>query len=199
MLVFHIQTETFAAIKFYVDNWRWKDVPFYVRTAKYMPTKVTEVVIHFKSPAHEVFTSHDAYKKDNKLIIRIQPDEGILLKFGMKLPGSGFEIKEVAMDFHYADLAEGKLPEAYERLILDALLGDATLFARSDEVEAAWRFIDPIIQAWQENPSIALGGYPAGTWGPKEAGRLLGKDTDWRYPSKNLTNEDTYCELSIYC
>jgi len=186
------QTETFVALKIFIDNWRWGDVPFYIRTGKRLPTRVTEVVIHFNKTPHALFRSGDG---ENQLILRIQPNEGILLKFGMKMPGSGFEIKNVAMDFHYADLSENKIPEAYERLILDALLGDATLFARSDEVECAWQFIDPIIEGWQKDPELKIFGYPAGTWGPKEASHILGAGMDWRYPCKNLTNEDTYCEL----
>ena len=186
------QTETYAALKIFIDNWRWGDVPFYIRTGKRLPTRVTEVVIHFKHTPHALFRSGDG---ENQLILRIQPNEGILLKFGMKLPGSGFEIKNVAMDFHYADLSEIKIPEAYERLILDALLGDATLFARSDEVEAAWKFIDPVLAGEQGSSGRRIFGYPAGTWGPKEASQLLNDGIDWRYPCKNLTNEDTYCEL----
>ncbi len=186
------QTETFVAMKVFIDNWRWGGVPFFIRTGKRLPTRVTEVVIHFNRTPHALFRSGDG---ENQLILRIQPDEGILLKFGMKLPGSGFEIKNVAMDFHYADLTESKLPEAYERLILDALLGDATLFARSDEVESAWRFVDPIISGWQNDPGIKVYGYPAGSWGPKEASLLLEEGLDWRYPCKNLTNDETFCEL----
>ena len=186
------QTETFVALKTFIDNWRWGGVPFFIRTGKRLPTRVTEVVIHFKHTPHALFRSGDG---QNQLILRIQPDEGILLRFGMKLPGTGFEIKNVAMDFHYADLSNQNIPEAYERLILDALLGDATLFARADEVQAAWQFIDPIIDGWKNDPAIKIYGYPAGSWGPKEAVSLLGFGMDWRYPCKNLTNDDTYCEL----
>jgi len=186
------QTETYAAIRLFIDNWRWGGVPFFIRTGKRLPTRVTEVVVHFKRTPHALFRSGEG---ENQLILRIQPDEGILLKFGLKVPGSGFDIRNVAMDFRYADLADNELPEAYERLILDALLGDATLFSRSDEVEAAWEFIDPIINGWENDPDIKIFGYPAGSWGPREATELLGAGTDWRYPCKNLTNEDTYCEL----
>ncbi len=186
------KTETYAAIRLYIDNWRWGGVPFYIRTGKRLPTRVTELVVHFNRTPHALFRSGDG---ENQLILRIQPDEGILLKFGMKLPGSGFDIRNVAMDFRYADLTDTKLPEAYERLILDALLGDATLFSRSDEVEAAWEFIDPIINGWENDTDIKIFGYPAGTWGPKEAAELLDAGTDWRYPCKNLTDEDNYCEL----
>ena len=191
------QTETYVAIKFFIDNWRWGDVPFYVRTGKRLPTRVTEVVIHFKKTPYHMFKSYNEnHLSENQLILRIQPDEGILLKFGMKVPGAGFQIKNVGMDFHYSDLINTELPEAYERLILDALNGDNTLFARADSVEEAWNFVDPILDAWKNDPSIKLYGYPAGTWGPKEARQLFDDpDRDWRYPCKNLTGEDTYCEL----
>jgi glucose-6-phosphate 1-dehydrogenase len=191
------KTETYVALKFYIDNWRWGGVPFLIRTGKRLPTRVTEIVIHFKKTPHHIFKadrSNSSY--DNQLIIRIQPEEGILLKFGMKVPGAGFDIKNVGMDFHYSDLTDTNIPEAYERLILDALLGDGTLFARADGVEAAWEFVDPILSAWQDNASIKLYGYPAGTWGPIESRLLFDEPSeDWRYPCKNLTTEDTYCEL----
>ncbi|MCA9734735.1 glucose-6-phosphate dehydrogenase [candidate division KSB1 bacterium] len=191
------QTETFVALKFFIDNWRWGDVPFYIRTGKRLPTRVTEVVVHFKKTPHRLFKSDkDENSSENSLILRIQPDEGILLKFGMKVPGAGFNIKNVDMDFHYSDLTDDDLPEAYERLLLDALNGDNTLFARADSVELAWEFIDPILKAWETDPSIKLFGYPAGTWGPKESHELFeGTREDWHYPCKNLTGEDSFCEL----
>lgn len=188
------KTETFAAIKFFVDNWRWKDVPFYVRTAKYMPTKVTEVVIHFKSPAHEVFKSHDAYQKDNKLIIRIQPDEGILIKFGVKVPGLGFNVEQANLDFYYSDLDSAQVMDAYERLLLDAMQGDATLYARADEVEAAWKFVDPILKYW-ENEDVPTYGYAAGTWGPRNSDEMFEGHFGWRNPGKRLTDETGFCIL----
>jgi len=190
-------TETFVALKFYIDNWRWGGVPFFIRTGKRLPTRVTEVVVHFNRTPHPIFKMEKHNNsQDNQLIIRIQPDEGILLKFGMKVPGMGFNIKNVGMDFHYSDLTDTKVPEAYERLLLDALLGDSTLYARADGVETAWQFIDPILSAWENDPTIKLYGYPAGTWGPKETRQLFDDPTeDWRYPCKNLTGEDTYCEL----
>jgi len=191
------QTETFVAIKFHIDNWRWGGVPFYIRTGKRLPTRVTEVVVHFKDTPHQLFKSPTTEPAPlNQLILRIQPDEGILLKFGMKIPGAGFNIKSVGMDFKYSELADLQVPEAYERLLLDALLGDGTLYARADAVEAAWRFIDPILDAWKSDRSIKLLGYPAGTWGPLEASALFGDaNADWRYPCKNLTGDDSYCEL----
>jgi len=193
----HSRTETFVALKFFIDNWRWGGVPFYIRTGKRLPTRVTEVVIHFKKTPNRLFTrQYPGYMDENRLVIRIQPDEGILLNFGMKLPGTGFHIKSVSMDFHYSDLADVYLPEAYERLLLDCISGDATLYARADAVEAGWRFVDPILTAWQEHQEIKMYGYPAGTWGPPEA-RLLFDDPqeDWRYPCKNLTSDVDFCEL----
>jgi len=128
--------------------------------------------------------------------LRIQPDEGVLLKFGLKVPGAGFKIAPVGMDFHYSDLNEDALPEAYERLILDALIGDNTLYARADAVQAAWKFVDPILDYWRQHPNTKLYGYPAGTWGPPETLTLFeGAEEDWRYPCKNLSNDDSYCEL----
>ena len=136
------RTETYVALRLTIDNWRWSGVPFYVRSGKRMPTRVTEIVIHFKKTPHPVFNMN---APENKLIIRIQPDEGIVMSFGLKQPGSGFKAKEVAMDFHYDSIAEGHLFSAYERLLLDALNGDATLFTRSDAVQAAWQFVQPIL------------------------------------------------------
>lgn len=189
------RTETFVAIKFFIDNWRWAGVPFYIRTGKKLPTRVTEVVIHFKSVPHHLFnSSHLSSGTNNQLIIRIQPDEGILLKFGMKTPGAGFEVQTVNMDFHYSDLADKYLPSAYERLLLDAMQGDATLYARGDAVEEAWKFVQPIINAWKTNPEIPIYGYPAGTWGPEDSDKLISNGT-WRYPCKNLTDDGLYCEL----
>jgi glucose-6-phosphate 1-dehydrogenase len=191
------RTETFVALKLYIDNWRWGGVPFYLRTGKRLPTRVTEVVIHFKKTPHHLFTQNNLCDVScNQLIIRIQPDEGILLKFGMKMPGAGFEIKDVSMDFHYSDLTDAYIPEAYERLILDCMLGDATLYARTDAVEACWRFVDPILKAWKERPNIKIYGYPAGTWGPEESRDLFDdSEDDWRYPCKNLSTDGVYCEL----
>jgi glucose-6-phosphate 1-dehydrogenase len=191
------KTETYVAVKFNIDNWRWADVPFYVRTGKRLPTRVTEAVIHFRRIPHRLFgRDSDECYGCNQLVIRIQPDEGILMKFNMKLPGSGFEIKSVNMDFHYSELADVYTPEAYERLLLDAVIGDATLYARSDAVEACWRFVDPILKRWRAHPETKLYGYPSGTWGPREARALFDDPTDdWRYPCRNLTQDGEFCEL----
>jgi glucose-6-phosphate 1-dehydrogenase len=187
------RTETFVAIKFFIDNWRWAGVPFYIRTGKKMPTRVTEVVIHFKSVPHHLFET-SSLAVNNQLIIRIQPDEGILLKFGMKTPGAGFDVQSVNMDFHYSDLTNTIVPSAYERLLLDCMQGDATLYARGDAVEQAWQFVQPILNAWETNPEIPIYGYPAGTWGPEYSDTLI-KGANWRYPCKNLTDDGLYCEL----
>jgi glucose-6-phosphate 1-dehydrogenase len=191
------KTETYVAMKFFIDNWRWNGVPFYIRTGKCLPIRVTEVVIHFKPSPHILFTKEAENKTTaNQLVIRIQPDEGILLKFGMKVPGAGFKVKEVGMDFHYSDLSDVRLPEAYERLLLDSMSGDATLFSRGDAVEETWQYIEPILTYWKENSNIKLYGYPAGTWGPENADRLIeGENETWRYPCKNLTADSSYCEL----
>lgn len=188
-------TETFAAVKFYVDNWRWKDVPFYVRTAKRMPTKVTEAVIHFKTPHHQIFKESGIHNKDNKLIIRIQPDEGILVKFGVKVPGQGFKVERANLDFYYSSLAETHVMDAYERLLLDAMQGDATLYARADEVEAAWEFVDPILNYWKYGKDVRMYGYPSGTWGPTNSDDLIEGTGFWRNPGENLTDDESYCVL----
>ncbi len=189
------RTETFAAIKFYIDNWRWGGVPFYIRTGKRLPTRVTEVVIHFKPTPHNLFRKEETCMTGNQLIIRIQPDEGILLKFGLKEPGSGFQVKTVNMDFHYSDLRDVHVPPAYERLIHDAMTGDSTLYSRADAVEESWKFVAPILKAWEREPGQKIYGYPAGTWGPQQAESLIENSSGWRYPCKNLADDGEYCEL----
>lgn len=189
-------TETYAALKFYVDNWRWAEVPFYVRTAKRMPTKVTEVVIHFKSPHHQIFRDIGMDSKDNKLIIRIQPNEGILIKFGVKVPGQGFQVERANLDFYYSDLADARIMTAYERLLLDAMQGDATLYARADEVEAAWEFVDPILKYWEQSGDVVTYGYSAGVWGPKNADDLIEGPYGWRNPGAHLTDDPGFCVIN---
>ena len=191
------RTETYVAMKFFIDNWRWGGVPFYIRTGKALPTRVSEVVIHFKPTPHALFVDNkDFCNTGNQLVIRIQPDEGILLKFGMKIPGAGYEVKNVNMDFHYSDLQQTYVPGAYERLLLDAMLGDATLYARGDAVEKAWEFVQPVLDYWQNDSNASLYGYPAGSWGPDVADQLIEEpDITWRYPCKNLAEDGIYCEL----
>ncbi len=188
-------TETYAAVKFYVDNWRWADVPFYVRTAKRMPTKVTEIVIHFQSPHHQIFRDIGMDSKDNKLIIRIQPNEGILVKFGVKVPGQGFQVERANLDFYYSDLPNAQVMSAYERLLLDAMQGDATLYARADEVEAAWEFVDPILDYWQQGKDVVTYGYSSGVWGPKNADELIEGPYGWRNPGQHLTDDPAFCVI----
>ncbi|MEZ4985831.1 MAG: glucose-6-phosphate dehydrogenase [Saprospiraceae bacterium] len=189
------RTETFVAIKFFIDNWRWSGVPFYLRTGKRMPTKVTEVVITFKESPQQLFRRERTYQHPhNQLIIRIQPHEGLALQFGMKVPGQGFQVKDVNMDFHYADLTDAHVPEAYERLLLDSMRGDATLYTLGDSVEATWKFIDPIIEGWNRNES-KLFGYPSGTWGPEEAKQLFPNGINWRNPCPDLVKSGVFCEL----
>lgn len=191
------KTETYAAVKFYIDNWRWSGVPFYIRTGKRLPTKVTEVVITFKRPPHTLFRQeNDIDSANNCLIIRIQPDEGLIMNFGMKIPGEGFRVKNVGMDFHYSDLTDAHVPAAYERLLLDCMKGDATLYAHGDSVEYSWAFVEPILDAWENDPTVKVHGYPAGTWGPKVADDLIEPaELNWRNPCPQLTEEDSFCEL----
>lgn len=173
------RTETYIALRCEIENWRWAGVPFYVRTGKRLPARVTEIVIHFKTTPHPVFSQN---APENKLIIRIQPDEAISMRFGLKKPGAGFEAKEVSMDFRYADLAGTQVLTAYERLLLDAMKGDATLFARTDAVHAAWKFVQPILDYKANGGRIHE--YEAGTWGPVAADKLIAKQGKvWRKPS----------------
>jgi len=189
------RTETYLAIKFFIDNFRWAGVPFYIRTGKKLPARVTEVVIHFKNTPHHLFGSQDSAEPvNNQLVLRIQPDEGILLKIGMKVPGAGFRVQTVNMDFHYNELSDVYLPSAYGRLLLDCMQGDATLYSRGDAVEKAWEFVQPILNAWQNNSDIPIYGYPAGTWGPEVVDNLM-EEGEWRYPCKNLAHDGEYCEL----
>ncbi len=189
------RTETFVAMKFFIDNFRWAGVPFYIRTGKKLPTRVTEVVIYFKSTPHHLFEYQSDHEPiNNQLVIRIQPDEGVLLKIGMKVPGAGFKVQNMNMDFHYDELSNVYLPSAYGRLLLDCMQGDATLYSRSDAVEKAWEYVQPILDAWQNNPEIPIYGYPAGTWGPEMVDDLV-ENSSWRKPCKNLAHDGEYCEL----
>lgn len=187
-------TETFVAMKLEISNWRWKGVPFYIRTGKQMPTKVTEIVVHFKRTPHYLFNNLPVNPAANQLIIRIQPNEGIVLKFGLKVPGGGFEVKQVSMDFSYDTLGGIPTEDAYARLIEDCMSGEAVLFTRSDAVEESWKIFDPII-SFREKNRMPLHGYPSGTWGPLESEKLMEEGTSWTNPCKNLTNTDLYCEL----
>ncbi|MBN1121316.1 MAG: glucose-6-phosphate dehydrogenase [Anaerolineae bacterium] len=177
------QTPTYAALRWQIDNWRWQGVPIYMRSGKCMPTRVSEISIHFKQPPHLLFDAvDDESLRSNVLALRIQPDEGISLKFESKLPGQGVRRRPVTMDFRYgASFGLVEPPDAYERLLLDAMLGDAMLFTRGDEIEAAWQLIDPVIQGWEASGKPDLEIYEAGTWGPPGADHLLQSDgRRWR-------------------
>jgi glucose-6-phosphate 1-dehydrogenase len=176
------RTETFVALRLRVDNWRWSEVPFYVRVGKRLPKSGTEISFHFKKAPMVLFNKESTSLDQNVLVIRIQPDEGISLRMQAKMPGTSFRIEPVKMDFHYGTSFGKASPEAYERLLLDAMSGDATLFARRDEVEEAWAFIDPVEQGWAAKENApGLFQYPAGSWGPEEADELLARDgRAWR-------------------
>jgi glucose-6-phosphate 1-dehydrogenase len=175
------ETETFVAARFHVDDWRWSGVPFYLRTGKRLPKRATEIAIQFKDVPHRLFAEATTDPEPNLLAIRIQPDEGIVLRFGSKVPGLGLDIRTVNMDFTYGSAFSVDAPEAYETLLLDAMLGDASLFTRADEAEAAWATIDPIEEAWLDDPMPAFPNYDAGSWGPPEADRLMARDgRRWR-------------------
>jgi glucose-6-phosphate 1-dehydrogenase len=179
----HSRTETYVAMKLAVDNWRWAGVPVYIRTGKRLPKRSTEVTLQFQRVPHQAFGS--ALTRDllpNSLILRIQPDDGICLRFGAKVPGEAFRVRSVGMDFSYAETFPGPATDGYERLLHDAMIGDATLFIRTDEVEQAWRITDPFLMAWSED-GVPLAHYAAGTWGPHEAELLLANDLRrWRNP-----------------
>lgn len=174
------KTPTYAALKLFVDNWRWQGVPFFLRTGKQLADKTTEISIEFKRPPHSLFPL-DANEQltPNVLSLCIQPDEGMHLRFNAKVPGAGMKRQTVDMDMRYVDDIHAPLPEAYERLILDAIQGDAALFTRSDEIELAWQAIDPVIAAW-ETGRVPLFFYEPGSWGPYEAARFLGDSRKWR-------------------
>lgn len=173
------ETETYVGMKFFIDNWRWSGVPFYFFTGKKLPAKTSEVIINFRSTPHTLFVGQCSGGSCNRLVIRIQPDESITLRFGLKMPGAGFKVKQVGMDFRYDSLASASLPDAYERLLLDAMLGDSTLYARSDALEESWKFIDPILHHWKEKGVEGLFPYEPGSNGPKETVRLgATPDTD---------------------
>ncbi len=165
------------ALKAFIDNWRWAGVPFYLRTGKRMPARVTEISVHFKPVPRVLFGAPGRQAvAPNVLALRIQPNEGISHLFEVKVPGHAMRLSPYQMDFGYREAFQHDPPEAYERLILDAALGDATLFTRGDEVEAAWAFLEPVLSACRAQPVRPLPQYPAGTWGPAEADRLIEAD-----------------------
>ena len=176
-------TETFVAAKLFVDNWRWADTPFYVRMGKRLARHETTIAIQFKKAPHPPFeeTAEEGLRP-NVLVVNVQPDEGVSLAIGAKVPGQGMTIRTVHMDFLYGGAFRTGMPEAYERLILDAMLGDSTLFTRTDEVEEQWLLVDSIVGAWQRDKP-AFPNYPSGSWGPPSADELLHRDgRSWRRP-----------------
>jgi len=178
----HSNTETFAAMELAVDNWRWTGVPFYLRVGKALAKRVTEITVQFKQPPFTLFrdTSIDALSP-NQLVINVQPDEGISLSFGAKIPGATVKLGEVNMNFRYSDYFGSTPATGYERLLYDAMCGDQTLFQRADMVEAAWKTVDPVLAVWQALPARSFPNYAAGSWGPKEADTLLERDgRAWR-------------------
>jgi glucose-6-phosphate 1-dehydrogenase len=177
------QTETYVAMKLRVDNWRWAGVPIYIRTGKRLPKRVTEVALQFHDVPHLAFGKAESRDlRPNALVLRIQPDEGVALRFGAKVPGQAFNVRDVLMDMSYGSAFMEDPPEAYERLLLDAMVGDPTLFIRSDEVDQAWQIVDPILEAWTGR-AVPLAGYAAGTWGPRQADQLIERDErQWRTP-----------------
>lgn len=187
------QTPTFAAARFHVDNWRWQGVPFFLRSGKRMAKRVSEIAVTFHAPPHLMFggdvQEHGALQP-NVLVMRVQPNEGVSLNFEVKVPGAAVamtqhvEVAPVDMDFSYAEAFGETAAPAYETLLLDVMIGEATLFTRSDEVEAAWKIIDPVLNYWQENPADPMPTYPAGSWGPKEADELIAEcEAEWRNPN----------------
>jgi glucose-6-phosphate 1-dehydrogenase len=171
------QTPTYAAVKLYIDNWRWKDVPFYLRSGKALTQKTSTINIEFQRPPHLMFhLPEDSQFSPNLFSLCIQPDEGIHLRFEAKVPGAVQEMRSVDMDFHYRSSFGGWLPEAYERLLQDALQGDASLFTRSDAIETSWRLMDVVNKGWIREGVPDLVYYPRGSWGPNEAEALLGRD-----------------------
>ena len=176
------QTETYLAMKFYVDNWRWAGVPFYIRSGKRLPRRTTEIAIQFKLPPLLLFShSTAAAVEPNELVLNIQPEEGISIKFGSKELGGDLNVQPVNMNFTYGSTFKSPAPDAYERLIIDAMLGDGTLFTRADEVEAQWGLISPVIDGWQAGHGSFIEQYRAGTWGPKAANDFMTADgRKWR-------------------
>src|SRR5574338_262620 len=171
------RTPTYAAMRLQIDNWRWQGVPFYLRSGKKLKEKLSQVTIEFKEPPHMLFPNAKEHITPNMLVLYLQPDEGVHWRFEAKVPDTVSQLRSVDMEFHYAEsFGETSLPDAYERLLLDTLTGDASLFTRADEVETAWGLIDPIITTWESSKSQSLATYEPGSWGPAEADDLLTRD-----------------------
>ncbi len=175
------KVETFVALRLFIDNWRWHGVPFYLRSGKRLPKRVSEIAIQFKHPPGVLFQEHGQQHEPNVLAIRIQPDEGTALKINCKVPGPASPIQPVKMDFRYGSYFGMSPPEAYERLILDCMIGDTTLFAREDEVFNSWRLFTPLLNHWQNTEADNFPNYPSGTWGPESAEQMIQQDgRKWR-------------------
>lgn len=182
-------TETYAAMRLFVDNWRWRDVPFYVRTGKAMHRKLTQIVVTFKPTPHCLFADADAERcpRPNRLVVNVQPDEGISLRFEGKVPGEAMTIRSAIMDFDYGEQFEADPPEAYAHLLLDAIEGDRSLYKNRREIEAAWRIVEPVLEAWAAEGGGSIPTYEAGSWGPVEADRLIAADGQWRNPEGKVS------------
>lgn len=181
----HSNTETYAALKLYVDNWRWQDVPFYLRTGKRLPAAVSEISIRFRDVPHRAFpASAGLSAQPVRLVIQIQPEQGIVLKFMAKEPGSELRLRPVNMRFSYKEAFQIDTPAAYETLLWDVMIGDATLFMRADQVEAAWELLMPILEVWRNNPAPDFPNYTAGSWGPETSESLIARDgNNWLTPT----------------
>ncbi|MCG6535339.1 MAG: glucose-6-phosphate dehydrogenase, partial [Syntrophales bacterium LBB04] len=177
--------ETFAAVKFFIDNWRWQDVPFYLRTGKRLPNRISEISIQFRPVPHQSFPAAAIREfQPNRLMIRIQPDEAIFLRFQAKKPGLQVHLSSVDMHFFYREAFRSKPPEAYETLLVDIMHGDGTLFKRADQIEAAWSVITPILEFWELSEPPDFPNYPAGTWVVEPAALLVARDgRNWLMPS----------------
>ncbi len=181
-------TETFAALKLFIDNWRWQDVPFYLRTGKRMAEKVSQAVIQFRSVPHQFFPATARLDwQPNRIVINIHPNEGVALRFQAKQPGVILQLSDKEMHFRYAEAFQTKPPEAYETLLLDVMRGDATLFMRADQIEYAWAIVDPVLEVWEAQPPVGFPNYPAGSWGPESAEVLIAQDRrSWIEPNSSL-------------
>lgn len=193
-------TETYAAIKFFVDNWRWQGVPFYLRTGKRLPSRISEVCIQFRPVPHHSFPATAVMDwRPNRLLIAIQPEEGILLRFESKYPGPDMRLAPVVMQFYYREAFRTATPEAYETLLIDTMRGDATLFMRADQAEAAWSVITPVLDAWGSIRPSDFPNYQAGTWGPEAADSLIAQDgRNWVMPTfLQCQEESAVCRVTM--
>jgi glucose-6-phosphate 1-dehydrogenase len=177
------QTETFVALRLFIDNWRWQGVPFYLRTGKRLARQASEINIQFRGVPHQSFPAESTLDwQSSRLVMSIHPEEGIVLRFQAKLPGPKMHLRSVEMQFNYQDAFSARSPEAYETLLLDIMENDATLFMRSDQVEAAWRLLMPVLEAWAAGPPSDFPNYAAGAWAPEDAQGLLAQGHYWPLP-----------------